>query len=255
MKNPLIIANWKMKLGGAESVALAKKIAKAAKKFSKVELVLCPAFTELAAVGEALKGSGVTLGAQDCFWEESGAFTGEVSAKTLHEYGVRYVIVGHSERRQHLAETDEMVHRKVRLLLSLGLVPVVCVGETFEERQEGQKEVVVIRQVQRAANGIWLNKTDRMVIAYEPIWVIGSGQAVAPEEAEHTNQVIRQTLYDTLPNAAVDEQVRIIYGGSVDSLNVGAFLAESTVSGVLVGGASLDSSVFSALIAASAKKA
>lgn len=253
MNKPLIIANWKMKLGPAESVALAKKIAKSAKKSNGAQVVLCPGFTELAAVGEAIKGSGVALGAQDCFWEESGAFTGEVSPKTLKEYGVEYVIIGHSERREHLAETDKMVHRKVRMLLSLGLVPVICVGETFDERQEGQKEVVIIREVEAALSGIWLNKMDRVVIAYEPIWVIGSGQAVLPEEAEHTHQVIQQALYDLLPDAAVREHVRIIYGGSVDPNNVAQFVAEPTIGGVLVGGASLDSSVFSALIASAIK--
>ena len=242
-----------MKLGLAESLALAKKLAKSAARNKNVEVVICPAFTELAAVGEIIKGSGLKLGAQDCFWEEAGAFTGAISPKNLQEYGVEYVLVGHSERREHLAETNDMIHKKIRLLLSLGLTPVLCIGESFSERQEGLKEAVLIGEIHKALDGLLLNKLGRLVIAYEPIWVIGSGQAVEAAEAEHTHQAIKHALYDIFPRQAVDEQVKIIYGGSVDPGNIKPFLAEPTVRGVLVGTSSLDATIFSAIIATAAK--
>lgn len=253
MHTPLVIANWKMKLGSAESVVLAKKLAKSAPKNKNVDVVICPAFLELTAVAEIIKSSGLKLGAQDCFWEESGAFTGAVSPKNLQGYGVEYVLVGHSERREHLAESNDMIHKKIRLVLSLGLTPVLCVGESFSERQEGQKEAVLINEIHKALDGLWLHKLNRLVVAYEPIWVIGSGQAVEAAEAEHTHQAIKHALYDIFPRQAVDEQVKIIYGGSVDPSNVSPFLAEPTVHGVLVGTSSLDATIFSAIITAATK--
>lgn len=253
MKKPLIIANWKMKLGSSESLNLAKKLSRFLKKSIFAEVILCPSFTEIAMVSDILKNTEIKLGAQDCFWEESGAFTGEISPKVLKDYGVQYVIVGHSERRQYLGETDDMIHRKIRVALSVGITPVICVGETFDERQSGVKDITIIRQVEKAISGIWLNKMDKIIIAYEPIWVIGSGQAVDPKEAEHTHNLIRQTLYDALPDKVVDEQIRIIYGGSVEPQIVSLFLKQPTIDGVLVGGASLDSNVFGALIMAAGK--
>jgi len=253
MKKPLVIANWKMKVWGDQALALARQVVKSTAKYSSAEIVLCPSFTELAAVAGAIKGSNLKLGAQDCFWEETGAFTGEISPQTLLAYGASYVIIGHSERREHLAETGAMIHRKIKAALRASLVPVLCIGESFDERAQGQKEVVLIRELHEALNGLWLTEAQRLVVAYEPIWVIGSGQAVSGEEAEHTHQVIRQTLFDLLPTSVVDEQVRIIYGGSVDPENVAQFTIQPTVAGVLVGGASLDATVFGALVAAAAK--
>lgn len=253
MKSPLIIANWKMKLSPEESLGLAKKVAKASAKYKNADVALCPAFTELAAVADIIKNTALKLGAQDCFWENAGAFTGEVSPIALKSYGAQYVIIGHSERRQNLAESAAMTQKKLRAALTAGLTPVLCVGESFSERQEGQKEVVLIRELTEAFNGVWFNKLDRLVVAYEPVWVIGSGQAVEPDEAEHTSLVIKHTLYDLLPQAVVDEQTRIIYGGSVDPENAGEFLRQPTVGGVLVGTACLDATVFSALVAAAGK--
>lgn len=254
MKSPLIIANWKMKLSPEESLALAKKVAKASAKYKNAEVALCPAFTEMAAVAEIIKQTSLKLGAQDCFWESVGAFTGEVSPATLKSYGAQFVIIGHSERRQNMAESTVMTQKKLRAALTAGLTPVLCVGESFSERQEGQKEVALIRELTEAMKGLWFNKMDRLVVAYEPVWVIGSGQAVAPEEAEHTNLVIKHTLYDLAPKSVVDEQVRLIYGGSVDPENAGEFLKQPTVGGVLVGTACLDATIFSALVAAAGKK-
>jgi len=253
MKSPLVIANWKMKVAGEEAVNLARKVVKAAAKYSQAEVVLCPAFTEIAVVSQAVKGTSVKLGAQDCFWEATGAFTGEVSPQALRAYGASYVILGHSERREHLAETSAMIHKKIKTAQDTGLTPILCIGESFSERAEGQKEVVLIRELHEALNGLWLNEKQSLVVAYEPIWVIGSGQAVSGEEAEHTHQVIKQTLFDLFPTSVVAEQIKIIYGGSVDPENVAQFTAQPTVDGVLVGGASLDAVIFSALVAAAVK--
>jgi triosephosphate isomerase (TIM) len=254
MSNPLIIANWKMKLSVQESLNLAKKVAKASSKYKNADVVLCPSFTELSNVGRQLKDTGVMLGAQDCFWEEQGAFTGEVSPMVLKEHGVEWVIVGHSERRQHLGETGQMIHKKVRLLLSLDMKPIVCIGESYEERKEGQKDVVLMQQIHNALGGMNLNKMDFLAVAYEPIWVIGSGQDVDPDEIEHTHQVIKQSLYDLFEKKAVDEHIKIIYGGSVDPENVGAYLAQESVKGVLVGTSSWDATKFSAIVALAIKQ-
>ncbi|MBU2576060.1 triose-phosphate isomerase [Patescibacteria group bacterium] len=253
MENPLIIANWKMKLNASDSLDLAKRVKKASAKYNGVEVVLCPSFTEIAQVNEIIKGSNIKLGAQDCFWEEQGSFTGEISPKSLQDYDVKYVLVGHSERRQNLGETEEMIHKKVRLLLTIDITPVLCIGETFEERQDGLKDVVLTRQLHNAFNGLWLNKSDRLVVAYEPVWVIGSGQDIDPDEIEHTHQIIRQLLYDLFEDRVVDEQVKIIYGGSVDSENIAQYIARPIVQGVLVGGASLDATHFSTIIAQAKK--
>jgi triosephosphate isomerase (TIM) len=255
MEKPLVIANWKMKLSSAEAVSLAKKIKKAGAKYAGTEIILCPSFTELAEVGREINDSKLLLGAQDCFWEETGAFTGEVSPSVLKEYGVTHVIVGHSERREHVKETYEMIHKKVRMLLSLHIVPVLCIGETFEERQEGQKDVIIARQLHQALDGLWFNKMDSMVVAYEPVWVIGSGQDIDPEEIEHTNQIIIQTLYDLFPDDVISKQIKIIYGGSVDPENAVSYSAQKSVQGFLVGSASLDATQFSAIIANVTKSA
>jgi len=253
MKNSLIIANWKMKLNSSESLDLAKKIKKASIKYTGAEVVLCPSFTELAQVREIIKNSDIKLGAQDCFWEEKGSFTGEVSPKVLQDYNVKYVLVGHSERRQNLGETEKMIHNKVRFLFTTEMTPVLCIGETFEQRQDGLKDVVLTRQLHSALNGLWLNKSDRLVIAYEPVWVIGSGQDIDPDEIEQTHQIIRQLLYDLFEDRVVDEQIKIIYGGSVDPENVAKYISQPTVHGVLVGGASLDSTHFTSIIAQTKK--
>ncbi|MBI3291102.1 triose-phosphate isomerase, partial [Candidatus Falkowbacteria bacterium] len=242
----IIIANWKMKLGIPESIDLAKAIKKKASK--KAELVICPSFVSLTEVSKVLKGSGIALGAQNCFWEGSGAFTGEVSAMYLREAGCRFVILGHSERRKYLGETNEMVHNKVKMALSAGLIPIICVGETFDQRQQGAKDYVLIEQTTKALEGASVGLNEQVIIAYEPVWVIGSGQAVEPEEADLAHQVIRQSLFDMFPPSLVKNNFRIIYGGSVDGGNVANFTGSKNCAGVLVGGASLDAENFSAII-------
>ncbi|OJI06517.1 triose-phosphate isomerase [bacterium CG10_46_32] len=252
-KQPLVIANWKMKLLPEQAFDLAKKVKKSSAKYTGAEVVLCPAFTEISAIANIIKGSELKLGAQDCFWEEHGAFTGEISPKQLLAYDVHTVIIGHSERREHVQESGDMIHKKIRLLLSLGMRPVLCIGESFDERAEGQKEVVLLQQIHAALDGLWLTDSNQLVVAYEPVWVIGSGQDIDPHEIEHTHQVIKQALGDIFTSAVVDEHVKIIYGGSVDPENVGHYMRQNSVSGVLVGTVSLDATQFSAVVAGAIK--
>lgn len=243
---PIIIANWKMRLGVPESKELAQEVKKGATK--KSEIVLCPSFVSLTEVANILKQSDVKLGAQDCFWESHGSFTGEVSASYLREAGVEFVILGHSERRKYLAETDEMVHKKVKMALAANLVPIVCVGETFEQRQQGAQDYILIQQTTKALDGVEINPDQRMIIAYEPIWVIGTGQAINPDQAALAEQVIRQTLLDLFPPTIVEENFSVIYGGSIDATNASSFMALEENHGFLVGGASLKAADFLAII-------
>ncbi|MFH1173321.1 MAG: triose-phosphate isomerase, partial [bacterium] len=217
---------------------------KGLKSVKGVEIVICPSFISLQEVGAMIRKNNLKLGAQDVFWEEKGAYTGEVSPLMLEEMGCEYVIVGHSERRKYLGETDEMIHRKTRVALEENLIPILCVGETFEERQEGSKDYVIIRQLTGALEGLSIKPDQQLVIAYEPVWVIGSGQAVSPEEAGLAKDLIRQTLLDLFPLDIIDNNIRIIYGGSVDHTNVKPFLEEARLQGVLVGGASLNAQEF-----------
>ncbi|OGY49090.1 MAG: triose-phosphate isomerase [Candidatus Buchananbacteria bacterium RIFCSPHIGHO2_02_FULL_45_11b] len=245
-KKPLIIANWKMKLSSAQSAALAKEIK--AKAGHRAEVAICPSFTCLEAVGKILAGGEIKLGAQDCFWENNGAFTGEVSADQLKEAGCEMVIIGHSERRQHLLESDDMVHKKVRLAVQEGLTPIVCVGETFDQRQIGAADYVLIQQTTKALEGIEINPKQKVIIAYEPVWVIGSGQAIEPSQAQMAHQVIRHVLFDLFPSGPAKNNFSVIYGGSVDGGNVRSFTGLEEIDGILVGGASLKAEDFLAVI-------
>ncbi len=239
-----------MNLSIKDSVFTAKQLVKEYKKFkNSFELVLAPSFPALQAVGEVLKRSGVILGAQDVFWKSTGPYTGEVSPEVLKELGVSYVIVGHSERRQYFGESDVMIQQKVAGVVAANMVPVLCVGETFAQRQIGQKDMVVARQVNQALDGLTLSGAQKLIIAYEPVWVIGSGQAVEPVEAQHTAQVINRALLDHFSKKTVDSQIKIIYGGSVDLTNIDSFVHDvPPINGVLVGGASLEAKRFISLL-------
>ncbi|MCX6785732.1 MAG: triose-phosphate isomerase [Candidatus Komeilibacteria bacterium] len=252
MKKTIIIANWKMNLSPdqAEQVLGEMLALSPSWPLSETSVVVCPSFEALSALAPQFKNSALALGAQNCFWEDEGAYTGEISPKFLKGLGCQYVIVGHSERRQNLGETDAQVSLKVKAALRNGLVPIICVGETFQERQDGQKDAAVSGQVNRALEGLKLLSGDELVLAYEPVWVIGSGQAVSPEEAGHTSQVIRQVLLDHFSLEQINSQTRIIYGGSVNPLNVKNFVAWPTIDGILVGGASLAAKTFSELVTA-----
>jgi triosephosphate isomerase (TIM) len=249
MKKSIIIANWKMNLSFQEAKILAKKIIKGTKEISSsnnLEVVICPPFMSLPAVVKFFgpKKDFLFCGAQDCFWEEQGGFTGEVSPVDLKEIGCDYVILGHSERRNILKETDEMVHKKVRAALNSGLIPIICVGETRQEREKGLKEQIIINQITQALEGIRLNPHQKIILAYEPVWVIGSGQAMDPLEAEYMSKIIKQRMIDLYPLPIVNNNLCIIYGGSIDAQTAKDFLNQETIDGVLVGGASLKAEEF-----------
>jgi triosephosphate isomerase len=245
---PLIIANWKMNLSLTERTVLALEVKDSMGSIDTVDIVLCPSFVSLTTVQNIITDSKLHLGSQDVFWEKSGAYTGEESPAVLYELGCRYALVGHSERRQHLGETSEMVHKKVERCLEHRLTPVVCVGETFEQRQRGQTDNVIYEQISKALSGIVLTDHDQLVIAYEPVWVIGSGQAIDVYEASQVFQVIYQTLVDSIPPTILKNNVRIIYGGSVDAHNTQEFLDIEHCSGLLIGGASLKAQTFNEIV-------
>lgn len=244
---PIVIANWKMNLTPTESEVVSKKIIAGlpAKKLM-AEVIICPSYLSLERVGKVISESGIFLGSQNIFWEETGSYTGEISAKMIKEVGCDWVIIGHSERRINLKETDDEVNKKVKLALAYGLVPIICVGEKFEERQEGKTEVVIMNEVNAALKGI--NKFNRIVIAYEPVWVIGRGEAINPAEAQSVATLIEYTLRDKYPQKVLEEKVKILYGGSVDDQNVVNFVDGKLISGVLVGGSSLKPEVFLGII-------
>lgn len=249
MKNPYVIANWKMQLNLEESIKLFNEMKSGLPANNKVEVVVCPNFIALSEINK-INGSGVNikLGGQDVFWEDVGAYTGEISAKMLRGVNCEYVIIGHSDRRKYFNESDEAIHYKIRAALNAGLTPIVCVGETFKERQEGKKDYTIINQVTKALSGIDLQGAEKVIVAYEPVWVIGSGQAINSEEAEYMHQVIKQTLFDLFSVSAVESCFRIIYGGSVNENIVKRFLVEPSIDGVLVGGASLSADKFLGII-------
>ena len=245
----IFIANWKMNLNVEESLDLVKKIDSLLKKnkdTEKNDVVVCPSFLSLWAINNYFnqKKSKIKLGAQNIFWEEKGAFTGEISPKMLKEVNCQYAIIGHSERRENLWESDQMINQKVRTALKFGLTPVVCVGETFEERKRGQRDSVIGRQVGRALEGVKKNEFRKIIIAYEPVWVIGIGQAVEPEDAAYSHHLIRKVLFKSYSQKIVDKDLRVIYGGSVNPDNIDSFICQDGIDGVLVGSASLEADKF-----------
>lgn len=240
-KKKCVIANWKMKLSHKQSLVLAQNMAKKYDSRDDLEVVLCPSFTSMAEVGEIIKDTSLKLGAQDTFYHDIGSYTGEVSPAVLKELGCEYVIVGHSERRK-LGETSDDVNRKIQALLKNGLVPVVCVGETFEEYQEKKTDVVIIDQVTKGLEDIKLQKGQRLIVAYEPVWVIGSGQAVDHDIVGHIAQIIIHATAD-MDESLVDK-FEVIYGGSVDEDNVNDFIMGNISTGVIIGSNSLKATKF-----------
>lgn len=243
-----LIANWKMQLSEDESEAAAREIVRLwsaqADRSRGVTVVLCPGTEALDEVAAVLKGTNVALGAQDAFWEEKGAYTGEVSPVSLKEVGCEYCIVGHSERRQYLGETDAMVNKKVEALLKRQIVPVICVGEVAEDREAGRHASVVIAQVRAALAGILPLGTQRLIIAYEPRWAIGTGKACSAEAAAEMTHLIRETLNELYSTDVVHDQFAILYGGSTDAENIGSYADVHAIDGALVGGSSLKPAVF-----------
>jgi triosephosphate isomerase (TIM) len=241
----VIIANWKMNLSLAESMILAKNYRQKFVGFTEGEVVICPSTLALCQTAKLLSGSRLKLGAQNVFWENKGMYTGEISADLLVEAGCQYVIVGHSERRKYLFENYEMIHKKIRAVLETeALTPIVCVGETIEEKESDKRDFVLVEQLQQALSGIDVFGSQQLIIAYEPIWAIGTGTAIEPAEAEYAHKIIRLALNDMFGMQVVSKNFKIIYGGSINSKNVKKFVNLEDMDGLLVGGASLKADEF-----------
>lgn len=250
MRRFLIAGNWKMNTTRESGVALAGELATVgAKDEAGVEILVCPPYPYLIPVAEKLSGSAVQLGAQDVYFEAPGAFTGEVAVEMLKDCRCRFVILGHSERRHVLGEADEIINRKTRAAISGGLQVVLCVGELLSERQAGQTEEVLDRQMQGGLSGVTEADATNVVIAYEPVWAIGTGVTATPEQAESAHEHLRKWL-STRYTPEFSEKVRILYGGSVKADNAESLLGQANVDGALVGGASLKASTFVPIIEA-----
>jgi triosephosphate isomerase (TIM) len=235
-----IIANWKMNLSLADTLSLAKKFKEKFAGFDKGEVAICPSTLALSEVAKILKGSKVALGAQNVFWEELGAYTGEVSPNMLVEVGCRYVIIGHSERRKYLYENYEVINEKVRAVVkNEKLIPVICIGESWEERKTDRRDFVLVEQLEQALSGLKVFGDQQIIIAYEPIWAIGTGTAIEPAEAEYAHKIIKLALNDIFGMQVVSKNFKVIYGGSINSENVKSFAKLEGMDGLLVGGASL----------------
>ena len=247
MRKPIIAGNWKMHKTVAETVALVQELKTLVAGGAQAEVVVCPPFTALYSAGQVLAGSAIGLGAQDMYWENQGAYTGEVSPPMLKDAGCRYVIIGHSERRQYFAETDDTVNKKMKAALEAGLIPILCVGETLGEREAGDTEKIAGVQVRGALHGLSAEQVAGIVIAYEPVWAIGTGRTASIEDANAVCSFIRRTVAGLFGAKSAGE-VRIQYGGSVKPENIGELMAKSDIDGALVGGASLEAATFGRIV-------
>jgi triosephosphate isomerase len=249
MRTPIIAGNWKMNTTVVEAAELVKAMKDKLNQIAGVEKVLCPTFVSLTAVKELIRGTSIKLGAQNMYFEKSGAYTGEVSPPMLAGL-CEYVILGHSERRGYFGETDQIVNKKVKAALAAGLTPIVCVGESLKENEAGETIAVVTRQVKGAFEGI--DSPKGTVIAYEPIWAIGTGKAATGAQANATIKVIRD-MVDKLYGVQIAQALRIQYGGSVNSANIAEFISQPDIDGALVGGASLKAADFLGIVEQTAK--
>jgi triosephosphate isomerase len=246
-RRPVIAGNWKMNKTSIEARDLAQKLIPLVSGVMGRDIVLAPPFTSLQAVAEAIKGTSIGLSAQNMHWEDKGAFTGEISAEMLLALGCKYVIIGHSERRQYFGETDETVNKKLRQALSKGLFPIACVGETLKEREAGKANEIIERQITGALKGVSAAEMQKIIIAYEPVWAIGTGKTATPEQANGIHSFIRKKI-EIAYGREVADALRIQYGGSVTPENVSALMTMPDIDGALVGGASLKPESFAALV-------
>jgi len=252
MRKKIVAANWKMNMTLNEADSFFETFLREVGEESPVEIVIIPPFTALAKVSELLnKTQNVKLGAQNMHFEKSGAFTGEVSAAMLRELFVRYVVLGHSERRTLFGETDEVVSKKMRTAIDATLKPILCIGETLEQRDAGKVEHVLETQLRGSLTGISAKELQEIVIAYEPVWAIGTGRTASPEQAQEAHAFIRKTLGEIADQATADK-IRIQYGGSVKPENASVLMSQADIDGALVGGASLDARAFAEIVSASA---
>ncbi len=248
MKRKMIIAgNWKMHKTNAEALQLANQIRMKTTDIKKTGMIICPPFTALSVVNEVIKDSSICLGAQNMFWEKEGAYTGEISAGMIKSTGANYVIIGHSERRQYFGETDETVNKKIKTALDNGLKPIVCVGESLEQREENITKRVITRQIKGAFENLTPEQMEHVIIAYEPVWAIGTGKTATPDQAQevhlHIRDIIRELFGETIADA-----ITIQYGGSVKPGNAESLLSQADIDGALVGGACLQADSFSEII-------
>lgn len=246
MRRPVIAGNWKMHMTASETKVLANQLKGSLAGAGDVEIVVCPPFTSLPQACSQLLGTGIQLGAQNMHWQEQGAFTGEVSAAMLKDVGCSHVILGHSERRTIFGETDADVNNKLKAALKAGLIPILCIGETLEEREGNVTKAVCRRQLMGALLGIEYWDLTKMIIAYEPIWAIGTGRTATPEDAQSVIGFIRSVLGESYSEAA--DEVRILYGGSVKPDNIDGLMVKPDIDGALVGGASLQAQGFARIV-------
>jgi triosephosphate isomerase (TIM) len=246
-KKPFIAGNWKLNNNIPESINLSKKIKQATKNEKDVEIVIIPPFTALSEVKKSLSKSSISIGAQDVFWEESGAYTGEISPSMIKDVGCDFVIVGHSERRQYFGDSDENVNKKIKAALSRRLFPILCIGETLRERENNQTMNKVKRQIRNGLKGLDKEQVNQVILAYEPIWAIGTGRTATPEQAEEVHGFIREQLAEMYGND-ISSCAIILYGGSVKPENAFSLLRENNINGALIGGASLEADSFVKII-------
>jgi triosephosphate isomerase len=252
MRRPFIAGNWKMNLDRASAVALAEGLVKDAEKAGDVDVAVCPPYVYIDAIRDVVAGTKVQLGAQDMYHEAGGAYTGEISAAMLLDLGCKYVILGHSERRHVMGETDEMINKKVHAALDAGLEPILCVGELLEEREAGKTAEVCRNQFDGSLKGVSAEQMLKITIAYEPVWAIGTGKVATPQQAEDVHLDLRKLMKDRYNNE-VAESVRIQYGGSVKPDNAAELIGQPNIDGALVGGAALKVDSFTGIIAGAGK--
>ena len=244
---PILAGNWKMYKNRSEAADLANALVASVGSYQPAEVVLCPPFTSLETVANAIRGTRIKLGAQNCHFEDQGAFTGEISPLMLKDAGCSYVIVGHSERRQYFGETDEGINKKAQALYKHGLTPIICVGETLQERESNKTSDVVSTQIRGSLKGLPADKVAATVLAYEPVWAIGTGKTATKEQAQEVHALIRGLLAELYSKDLAD-QVRIQYGGSVKPQNVRELMQQADIDGALVGGASLEPDSFASIV-------
>lgn len=246
-RRPLIAGNWKMFKTCAEAIEMAKLLVARVDDVSDVDIMIAPAFISLAPVAEIIKGTNVSLGAQNLFWEKEGPYTGEISPEMLVSAGCRHVILGHSERRQLFGDTDETVNKKIEAALKADLIPVFCVGESDKERKSNETFSVLDKQVAKGLKGFVSDDLKNLIIAYEPVWAIGTGKTATDDQAQEVHQYLRSLLKKQFGNNFA-ETIRILYGGSVKPANISRLMSMPDIDGALVGGASLDPEIFSQII-------
>jgi triosephosphate isomerase len=246
MRKPLMAGNWKMNKTVAEAVSVVKALKSSIADVTDVEVLICPTFTALYAVNNEAKDSNINIGAQNLFWETKGAFTGEISPAMVKDTGCSYVLIGHSERRQYFSETDETVNKKTKAALVAGLIPVICIGETLKEREQNITFKVIEKQIKEGFDGLTPQQAATIVIAYEPVWAIGTGKTATPDQAQEVHAFTRKVYSQMYGDAS--QKVRILYGGSVNPTNVSDLMKQPDIDGGLVGGASLEAESFTKLV-------